>query len=96
MNIPNTLTSDKAQHRIDFLDKAAYNAKGDLIVPLWRSIGPHGYRDPLCNEFTVQETIGPVALMLGAFLDKGWMPSDPLKNRQPRQRNEMNGFFWAP
>ena len=34
--------------------------------------------------------------MLGAFLDKGWMPSDPLKNRQPRQRNEMNGFFWAP
>ena len=96
MNIPDSPTSDKVQHRIDFLDKAAYNAKGDLIVPLWRAIGPHGYRDPLCNEFTVQETIGPVALMLGAFLDKGWMPSDPLKNRQPRKRNEMNGFFWAP
>jgi hypothetical protein len=34
--------------------------------------------------------------MLGAFLDKGWMPSDALKNRKPLQRNEMNGFFWTP
>ena len=96
MNIPTNFSTEKGQRKIDFLDKAAYNAKGDLVVPLWRSIGPHGYRDPICNEFTVQETMGPVALMLGAFLDKGWMPSETLKIRRPRERNEMNGFFWAP
>ncbi len=36
------------------------------------------------NEFTVFETISPLALLFGALTPDAWMPPDELKSRQPR------------
>ena len=58
-------------------------------IPEWRRIGPHSNYDPLCNEFTMQETLSPAVLMFGALLEPGWTPDAALKNRQPREAEEL-------
>lgn len=69
---------------------------GDPAIPLWRQLGPSGYSDPLCNEFTVHETMAPVVFLFASFLGPGWMPDPDLLNRQPRLRRDLDGFFWVP
>ena len=69
---------------------------GDPAIPLWRQLGPSGRSDPLCNEFTVHETMAPVAFLFATFLSPGWMPDPELLNRQPRLRRDLDGFFWIP
>ncbi|MEI8139610.1 MAG: glycoside hydrolase family 9 protein [bacterium] len=65
-------------------------------IPLWRQYGPNGWHDPLNNEFTLQETLSPLVLLFGSLLGPGWQPSEELKNRVPKSRSEMNGYFWLP
>jgi len=65
-------------------------------IPLWRQYGPHGRHDPGCNEFTVNETLAPVAFLLASFMSPGWLPDRALLDRQPRLRRELDGYFWVP
>ena len=37
------------------------------------------------NEFTVNETISPLALLFGALTAENYMPSEELKNREPKK-----------
>jgi hypothetical protein len=48
------------------------------------------------NEFTINETISPLALLFGALTDETWVPSDELKNRQPRRKIEELPFYSMP
>ena len=48
------------------------------------------------NEFTVNETISPLALLFGALTAENWMPSDDLKNRQPRRTVGELPFYSMP
>lgn len=71
--------------------------KGEPPIPEWRRIGPQSSQDPLCNEFTMQETLSPAVLMFASLLDPGWMPDAALKNRIPRDRDElMQAWFRLP
>ncbi len=89
--------ADERQRRtVSFLPAGIDLANREKIVPLWRQIGPHDRFDPLCNEFTVMETTGPVAFTIGAFLAPGWMPPDELRRRQPAQRPGFDSFYWLP
>lgn len=65
-------------------------------IPHWRRIAPSGWVDPICNEFTVPQTTGPVALVLGAFLGNGWIPDDSLKQRIPKSNDKREGYLWMP
>ncbi|HMP75758.1 MAG TPA: glycoside hydrolase family 9 protein [Kiritimatiellia bacterium] len=66
-------------------------------IPEWRRIGPSSKLDPLCNEFTMQETLSPAVLMFGYLLDPGWMPDDALKQRRQRERAELrDAWFRLP
>jgi hypothetical protein len=58
-------------------------------IPEWRRIGPGSHLDPLCNEFTMQETLSPAVLMFGSLLEPGWKPDQALKNRRPRDCAEL-------
>ena len=71
--------------------------QGEPPIPEWRRIGPHSNYDPLCNEFTMQETLSPAVLMFGALLEPGWAPDDALKVRRPRDRQELlEAWFRLP
>ncbi len=48
------------------------------------------------NEFTVGETISPLALLFGALTADAWMPPDELKNRQPRQSADDIPLYSMP
>ena len=37
------------------------------------------------NEFTVDETISPLALLFGALTGDNYMPTEELKNREPKR-----------
>lgn len=66
-------------------------------IPEWRRIGPHTSYDPLCNEFTMQETLGPAVLMMGALLEPGWRPDEALKTRTPRDAAHLvDAWFRLP
>jgi len=48
------------------------------------------------NEFTVNETISPLALLFGALTAENWMPSEELKTRQPRRSIDDLPFYSMP
>lgn len=65
-------------------------------IPLWRQYAPSETHDPLNNEFTVNETLGPVTLLFGALLGPDWRPPEDLRRRMPTPRESLNGYFWVP
>jgi endoglucanase len=66
-------------------------------IPLWRKISPHSSYDPLNNEFTVQETLSPAVVMFAALMEPGWMPGAVLKDRKPRNAQDlMETWFRVP
>jgi hypothetical protein len=94
INVPDIATG-KTVETVNLFLPEGIDPKNPAI-PHWRRIGPSGFCDPICNEFSVPQTTGPTALMLGAFLGKGWMPSDILKKRTPKDKAELEGYFWLP
>jgi len=48
------------------------------------------------NEFTINETISPLALLFGALTAEKWMPPEELKHRQPRRKLEDLPFYSMP
>ena len=48
------------------------------------------------NEFTVGETISPLALLFGALTGENWMPPDELKNRQPKMSVDEIPLYSMP
>jgi hypothetical protein len=48
------------------------------------------------NEFTVNETISPLALLFGTLTSENYMPSEELKNRQPKKSIAELPFYYQP
>ena len=51
--------------------------------PIMRRIYSHPFSTPPLNEFTVYESIGPLAAAYAAFLPEHWQPDAALQNRRP-------------
>jgi hypothetical protein len=68
----------------------------DPPIPLWRQIGPGGHSDPLNNEFTMQETLSPTALLFGALLGTDWRPPQSLLQREPTPRERLGDWLYPP
>ena len=72
-----------------FANNEAYQIVKSAIapkVPIMRRFYLHPSQSPGHNEFTVNESISTHAAVLGAFLPEGWMPSEAMKNRSPREK----------
>ena len=48
------------------------------------------------NEFTINETISPLALLFGTLTAENYMPSEELKNRQPKKSIDDLPFYSMP
>lgn len=48
------------------------------------------------NEFTVNETISPLALLFGALTADTWSVTDEVKNRQPRRSIDEVPYYYMP
>jgi hypothetical protein len=67
------------------------------LVPVYRRFNNMEGISVAQNEYTVWETIGPNAAITGCLMGKGWMPSDILKNREPKQSlKELKGYVAQP
>jgi hypothetical protein len=63
-------------------------------IPVWRCLVNLEGTNPGQVEFTVNDTISMAASVTGCLLRPGWMPSDALKNRQPRPAHELRDALW--
>jgi hypothetical protein len=103
--IPDKLGRKEIQAGLDSFEKQgdwerAASAKGKTAVwnnfPVLRRKVTHPSAAVDQNEFTVNETISPLALLFGALTAEKWMPSEELKNRQPRRSVEELPFYSMP
>jgi hypothetical protein len=103
--IPDKIGRQEIQAELDRVDKTgewerAASAKGKTAVwnnfPILRRKVTHPGAAVDQNEFTINETISPLALLFGALTADGWAPADELKDRQPRRRIEELPFYSMP
>jgi hypothetical protein len=68
----------------------------DHVQPIYRRFGNiEGLSVPQ-DEYTVHETIGPAVGVTAYLIDKGFMPSEALKNRKPKKFPELKGLVPTP
>ena len=103
--IPDKLGRQEIQAGLDSFEKKgdwerAASAKGKTAVwdhfPVLRRKVTHPAAAVDQNEFTVNETISPLALLFGALTAEKWAPPEELKNRQPRRSVEELPFYSMP
>ena len=104
--IPDKLGRKEIQAALDAADKTKPNwpvEAGKPVkevvwknVPVFRRKVTHPMAVVHQNEFTVNETITPLALLFGALTGEGYMPSEELKNRVPRKTIDEVPFYDMP
>lgn len=67
---------------------------GDL--PAWRTWSPHPSLYVPANEFTVHQTMGAPVFVLSELLDSAWQPTEAVRDRGPRPKEELYGRFFLP
>ncbi len=65
-------------------------------IPYWRRFVQDYHDNPPMQEYSVWETISPTVLVYGVLMGEGWMPSDKLKNMQPRDEKYLFGLWMTP
>jgi len=104
--LPDKLGRPEIQAGLDAADKSQPGWDREAMKPareaIWKNfpvfrrkvIHPMSVVDQ--NEFTVNETITPLALLFGALTAEGYRPLDTLKNREPRNTPEEVPFYSMP
>ena len=93
--IPDKLGRKEIQTSLDAIDKtadgwtrSATEKCRDIVwnnFPVFRRKMTHPIAASDQNEFTVDETISPLALLFGALTAENYMPSEEMKNREPKK-----------
>lgn len=104
--IPDKIGRKEVQASLDAADKTQPNWVQDALkaakpevwknLPIFRRKVTHPISVVHQNEFTVYETIGPLALLFGSLTGEGYMPSDELKNKEPRKTGDEVPFYNMP
>jgi hypothetical protein len=106
--IPDKLGRQEIQAKLDATEKPADSdawirpagkETRDIVwknFPIFRRKVTHPIGVVDQNEFTINETISPLALLFGALTADGYMPSDALKNREPRKSVDDLPFYSMP
>ena len=90
--LPAELGREAIQAKMDALSGPERNERAlslpiqeavDTKFPIMRRIYAHPASVPAQNEFTVYESLGPIAAAYASLLPDGWKPDDALKNRRP-------------
>lgn len=104
--IPDKIGRKEIQAELDATDKTqpgwpqAATKTGKAAVwknmPVFRRKVTHPNAVVHQNEFTVNETMSPLALLFGALTGEGYMPSDELKNREPVCSIDETPYYGMP
>jgi len=104
--LPDKLGRQEIQNGLDAADKSQPGWDREAMKPartvIWKNLPvfrrksthPNAVVDQ--NEFTVAETITPLALLFGALTSEGYSPAENLKYRQPRNKPEDVPFYNMP
>lgn len=65
-------------------------------VPVWRRFSAHPHMNVTQCEFTVHETISSTIFMSGMLMNAGWVPSERLRKRGPRDERLLFGYWYLP
>lgn len=68
----------------------------DPGTPFYRRWTPHPTANTGQCEFTVHETMSAVLFNCAMLLPDGWQPSTALKNRKPRHKDSLFGYWLLP
>lgn len=103
--IPDKLGRAEIQEGLDTFEKTgnwtheASKAGRDVIwknFPVFRRKVTHPGAVVDQNEFTVNETISPLALLFGALTEDAWTVSGDIRNRQPRRSMDELPYYYMP
>ena len=103
--IPDKLGRAQIQEGLDSFTKtgnwthaASQQAKSAIWsnMPVFRRKVTHPGAAVDQNEFTVNETISPLALLFGALTTEGWSVSDEVLHRKPRRTVEDTPYYYMP
>lgn len=103
--LPDKLGRSKIQSGLDRADKTgewtrSASEEGRKAVwsnfPVLRRKVTHPGAAVDQNEFTVNETVSPLALLFGALTSENWTPPQALINRQPRRSISDLPFYTMP
>lgn len=95
--IPDKLGRKEIQANLDAMEKSPDSSDwiqtalkdGKAIIwkntPVFRRKVTHPIAVVPKNEFTINETMSPLALLFGVLTTDNWMPSEELKNREPKK-----------
>ncbi|MDQ8208182.1 glycoside hydrolase family 9 protein [Coraliomargarita sp. SDUM461003] len=64
--------------------------------PVFRRWAAHPSLNVTQNEFTIHETNSSTIFVLGMLMEEGWMPSESLKQRGPRNEEDLFGYWYLP
>ncbi|WPJ96182.1 glycoside hydrolase family 9 protein [Coraliomargarita algicola] len=64
--------------------------------PVFRRWSAHPSLNVTQNEFTIHETNSSTIFVLGMLMEEGWMPSESLKQRGPRNEEDLFGYWYLP
>lgn len=104
--VPDKIGRKEMQASLDATDKTQPNWPQEATksvketvwknIPVFRRHATHPSAVVHKNEFTINETIGPLALLFGALTGEGYMPSEQLKNREPRKQIDELPYYSMP
>jgi hypothetical protein len=105
-NLPDILGRQDVQAMLDVVpkdepdwDKEALHVIDKAIggsVPVFRRTYIHPAVCPAQNEFTVGETISPLAALFGALLPDGWQPARTTTIRKPKMNAKDLQYYVQP
>ncbi len=70
--------------------------KANTSVPFYRCWSAHPHVNVAQCEFTVHETCAALLFSTAVLMEKGWSPSESLKQRGPRQEQYLFGYWPLP
>lgn len=76
--------------------RAAFQKEENRYVPWFRRFSVHPGQNVGQNEFTHHETSSSTMFTAAMLMPEGWMPSEELKKRKPRQEASLFGLYYLP
>jgi len=93
-----TATDWKGKPQFDSREAADFATFYELPAdyPVFRRWAAHPSLNVEQNEFTIHETNSSTIFSLGILMETGWMPSEALKARGPRDAEDLFGYWYLP
>lgn len=94
--IQNRIDDARADPRRSEIGKNLISERLDKVFPIFRRTYSHPFVCPAQNEFTVSESISPLAAAAGALLTEEWQPDARLLQRRPCNTAADTPLYYQP